>query len=96
MSLIQQNCAILLAQEKKKEADMTSRIRPNATVEWDYGNDGRDGYYYIRFTCSKCGSRVYESEGDVDICPACGTELDWSKHATIKVIREVEWVRKRR
>ena len=70
--------------------NMSDAIRPNATVEWDYGNDGRDGHYYIGYTCPHCTKRLWE-EDHLDVCPICETRLDWSKKAHIKVTRTVEW-----
>ena len=65
------------------------KIRPMARVEYDYGNDGRDGKYYVQYYCPKCGKKI--EFGDI-ACDECGTFFDWSQKALIKVIREVEWV----
>lgn len=64
------------------------KIRPNATVERDDGNDGRDWYYYIEYRCPKCNKRIKEKD---IACTDCGTFFDWSKRAFIQIVREVIW-----
>ncbi len=52
---------------------MVRKIRPNANIKWSEGNDGRDGHYYIEYTCSGCGRIIRE----LDIaCDKCGTFHD--------------------
>lgn len=69
---------------------MSEGMRPNATIEWDCGNDGRDGHYYISYTCPHCTNRLWE-EDHFDVCPICTARLDWSKKARIKVTQTIEW-----
>lgn len=64
------------------------KIRPDAEVRYDYGNDGRDGRYYISYCCPKCGRLLFK--GDI-ACDRCGTFFDWSKTASIEIIRKVMW-----
>lgn len=67
---------------------MLDIIRPDAKIELDYGVDGRDCHYYISFKCPECNKSIREKD---IACTKCGTFFDWSKKATIKVIRIVEW-----
>ena len=63
--------------------------KPMARVEYSYGNDGRDGEYYVQYSCPKCGKKIRFED---IACDECGTFFDWSQKARIKVVREVEWV----
>ena len=67
---------------------MVEKIRPDAEVRYDYGNDGRDERYYISYHCPKCGRSL--SKGDI-ACDECGIFFDWSKTAGIEIIRKVVW-----
>ena len=74
---------------RMKESEIrTKKVRPAASVELDYGNDGRDCRYYVAYKCPTCGKSMYE--GTV-ACDRCGTFFDWSKKASIKEIRKIEW-----
>ena len=64
------------------------KIRPNATIEYSYGVDGRDFHYYISYKCPSCNKNIKEKD---IACTECGIFFDWSKRATIKIIRTVEW-----
>ena len=67
---------------------MMRKIRPNANIKWSEGNDGRDGHYYIEYTCAGCGRII---RGFDTACDRCGTFHDWSQKAEIVVKREVAW-----
>lgn len=74
---------------RMKESEIrTKKVRPAASVELDYGNDGRDCHYYVAYKCPTCGKST--NEGTV-ACDRCGTFFDWSKKASIKEIRKIEW-----
>ena len=64
------------------------KVRPEARVYYNIGNDGKDGYFAVQYECSKCGKPLWE---DSVSCPNCGTHFDWSKKAYIVVKREIEW-----
>ena len=71
---------------------MVERSRPNATVKWTDGNDGRDGCYYIAYECPKCGSGIYGGYKSRDVCFNCGTIFDWGKEEPhIVVTRTTSW-----
>lgn len=65
-----------------------NKILPNATVEFSYGQDGRDCYHYISYKCPICNRNIREKD---IACTECGTFFDWSKSARIKTIRTVVW-----
>lgn len=65
-----------------------NKIRPNASVEFSYGEDGRDCYHYIRYKCPNCNKGIREKD---IACTECGTFFDWSKRASIQIVREVVW-----
>lgn len=65
-----------------------NKIRPEATVNYSYGEDGRDCHYYISFSCSHCNKKIKEKD---IACTECGTFFDWSKKAKIEVVRKVVW-----
>ena len=70
---------------------MVNKIRPEADVRLDYGMDGRDLHYYIKYSCPTCGQIIlgYRSE---TACDRCGTFYDWGvREPKIKVTRTVEW-----
>ena len=67
---------------------MVKKVRPNAEVEYSYGNDGRDDYYYPSYSCPKCGNYINENQ---QACEECGTFFDWSKTATIQIVRQIVW-----
>lgn len=70
---------------------MIEKIRPNASVELDYGNDGRDGRYYIEYRCPKCNRIIRWYESDM-ACDKCGTFYDWgSRQPSIEITRTVKW-----
>ena len=74
---------------RMKESEIRAKkVRPAASVELSYGNDGRDCHYYVAYKCPTCGKSTIK--GTV-ACDRCGTFFDWSKKASIKVIRKVEW-----
>lgn len=67
---------------------MVRKIRPNAEPYYNTGNDGRDSYWDIRYTCPQCGRTLQQY---LMGCDQCGMFFDWSKKPRIKVIREVVW-----
>lgn len=67
---------------------MVEKIRPNAKAEWTDGNDGRDGHYYVEYSCPKCHRRIFTDEM---ACDNCGTFFDWSKHARLQVEYSAVW-----
>lgn len=66
-----------------------NKIRPNASIYLDFGEDGRDCHRRISFKCPNCNKRIREKD---IACTECGTAFDWSKKARIKVVRTVEWI----
>lgn len=67
------------------------KIRPDTSIKWSDGNDGRDGRYYIEYRCPTCSRRIgyYMSE---TACGECGTFYDWgSREPRIEITRHVEW-----
>jgi hypothetical protein len=67
---------------------MVEKIRPIASIQHSYGNDGRDGFDYIQYNCPKCKKRIL----DIDIaCDNCGTFFNWEKMAKIKTIKTIIW-----
>lgn len=70
---------------------MIEKIRPNASVELSYGNDGRDGKYYIEYRCPKCNQIIRWYKSDT-ACDKCGTFYDWgSEEPSIEITRTVRW-----
>ena len=70
---------------------MVEKIRPVATIKYSYGNDGRDGDYYIAYSCPKCGRNIPWYESDT-ACDKCGTFYDWGKkRPRIQITRSVKW-----
>ena len=67
---------------------MVDKIRPNASVAYSYGNDGRDDHYYVSYSCPKCGKRLVNYE---IACDECGTFFDWTHTAHIEIRREIVW-----
>jgi len=67
---------------------MMKKVRPNAEVKYSSGNDGRDEYYYIQYCCPVCGKNISKHE---TACDLCGTFFDWSKVATIEIVRNIVW-----
>lgn len=67
---------------------MVEKIRPNASIQFSDGNDGRDYFYYIQYNCSKCGKRI--KENDI-ACDTCGTFFNWEKKAKIEIVKTVKW-----
>lgn len=64
------------------------KIKPRAEAEWDYGNDGRDGRYYVKYSCPKCGKIIRS----MDIaCDKCGTFFNWDSTARIKMKPTIVW-----
>lgn len=55
---------------------MNNTIRANASIKWTDGNDGRDGRYYIQYSCPKCGKTFYNEEMG---CKNCNIFFDWTK-----------------
>lgn len=65
-----------------------NKIRPNATIKYNYGTDGRDGYDYISYSCPVCTKNIKKKD---IACTECGTFFDWTKTAKIKTVQTVEW-----
>jgi len=69
-----------------------NKIRPLASVAYSYGNDGRDGCYYIRFQCPTCKRTIGRGYKSETACDKCGTFYDWGKSSpVIKLVRTIEW-----
>lgn len=67
------------------------KIRPKASIQWSYGDDGRDGRYYIEYRCPVCSRRINSYRSD-NACDQCGTFYDWGKREpTIEITRSVKW-----
>ena len=70
---------------------MVTKIRPKAYIEYSYGNDGRDGKYYIEYCCPTCGRKIRYYKSEI-ACDQCGTFYDWgTKEPKIIITRSVEW-----
>ena len=67
---------------------MIEKLRPEASIYYNRGNYGWNGYFDIDYECPKCGKRLIEFPA---VCSNCGTHFDWSKKAQIVVKREIEW-----
>lgn len=67
---------------------MIEKIRPNAEPHFNDGNDGRDAYWCVNYTCPKCGVRIVRY---IMACDQCGTFFDWSKIANVRVVPEIVW-----
>jgi len=67
---------------------MVKKIRPDAEINYSFGNDGRDSYFYVEYSCPTCHRTIKE---DDIACTSCGEFFDWSKKAKIVVRREVNW-----
>lgn len=65
-----------------------TKVRPYAKQEYSWGNDGRDGHYYIKYSCPNCSKII--NENDI-ACEKCGTFFDWSKKAHIETKQFVQW-----
>lgn len=69
---------------------MIEKVRPIARAEYDFGNDGRDGKYYVQYLCPKCHRKIGSYKAET-ACDECGTFYDWSKQAHIKTYHIAEW-----
>jgi hypothetical protein len=67
---------------------MVEKIKPNASIEYNYGNDGRDGCYYVDYCCPRCKKHL--NVGEI-ACVNCGTFFDWSSKAHIEIKRVIVW-----
>lgn len=67
---------------------MVEKIKPDAEIRFSYGNDGRDAYYYVGYSCPKCHKKI--NLGDM-ACDECGSFFDWNKKAEIVIRREIIW-----
>lgn len=67
---------------------MVTKIKPHADIVFNSGNDGRDCFYEVRYTCPSCRKIIRE---DDIACDKCGTFFDWSEKAHIKIERTIEW-----
>lgn len=73
--------------KQSKETNIV-KVRPKASVEYSYGNDGKDEHYYIQYRCAGCNRVI--SQGDI-ACDNCGTFHDWSMKADYVIKREIIW-----
>lgn len=64
------------------------KVRPRADQAYSSGNDGRDGHYYIKYSCPNCSKVI--NKYDI-ACEKCGTFFDWSEKAYIETQRSVRW-----
>lgn len=71
---------------------MIEKKRPSATIRYDYGCDGRDGRYYIEYSCPTCGRLIGSSYKISNACDRCGTFYDWGQcEPRIEITRSVKW-----
>ena len=70
---------------------MIEKIRPKASIEWSFGNDGRDAHYYIEYKCPKC-NRLIRYYGSDTACDKYGTFYDWGNNPpSIEIERSIKW-----
>lgn len=67
---------------------MANKIRPNAEKFYNMGNDGRDAYWDIKYTCPQCREMIQKN---IMGCDRCGIFFDWSKTAKVRVVHEIVW-----
>ena len=67
---------------------MIEKIKPNANIKHSYGIDGRDDYYYVDYSCPRCGKSL--KEGEI-VCDNCGTFFDWNSKAHIEIKHVIVW-----
>lgn len=71
---------------------MVEKIRPEISVAFSHGNDGRDAYDYVMYSCPKCYRTIVGGYKSETACDRCGTFYDWGDHpARIKTIQTAEW-----
>lgn len=71
---------------------MIEKKRPNAKIDFDFGNDGRDSKYYIQYTCPTCGRIIWYGYRSETACDQCGTFYDWGeKEPSIEITRTIDW-----
>ena len=74
-----------------KGVSTIKKVKPTASIEYSYGNDGRDAHHYIAYRCPTCGISIpwYKY---ATACDKCGTFYDWGKkEPTIEITRSVKW-----
>ena len=71
-----------------KIMDAKKTIRPDADIEFDTGEDGRNPRYLVKYSCPECGART---QLNYIACKECGTFFDWTKKAQIKVEQSIYW-----
>lgn len=64
------------------------KVRPTAEKRYSCGNDGRDARWVVDYSCPNCKQSI--SKGDI-ACDRCGTFIDWSKKAYIRMSPEIVW-----
>lgn len=64
------------------------KVRPTAEKRYSCGNDGRDARWVVDYSCPNCKKPI--SKGDI-ACDRCGTFIDWSKTAHIRMNPEIVW-----
>ena len=79
---------LLEEQKKDNRLCVPEKVRPLAEEKYSSGNDGRDGHYYIQYSCPHCHKVIRE---DDIACTNCATFFDWSKKAHTQVKRSLEW-----
>ena len=67
---------------------MGMKIRPDAEIYRASDSDGWHEWDEIRYRCPKCNRIIQKQEV---ACVDCEVFFDWSKTASIKVIKEIYW-----
>lgn len=66
--------------------------RPIARVERIEGNEGKDVFYDIVYSCHGCHRKIEGGYHGEEKCEQCGTVHDWGKRMPgIVTTRRVEW-----
>ena len=69
---------------------MIEKKRPTTSIKYDFGCDGRDGCYYIEYSCPTCGRTIFGYKSST-ACDRCGTFYDWGqREPKIEIIRSVK------
>ena len=71
---------------------MLKKIRPIAKYQYDFGNDGRDGKYFIAYYCPVCHERIIRGYNSDTACRTCDTFFDWGERPPeIKTVTTLVW-----
>lgn len=67
------------------------KIRPNAYIYEDHGEDGREFHREVRYNCPECGRIIGGYKAEI-ACDQCGTFYDWGEYpARIVVKTDIVW-----